>query len=1108
MYRLRNSLLRLLLLGALASPSAHANAQSIGDSLESGFRNPPASARPRTWWHWTQSNVTKEGITKDLEWMHRVGIAGAQLADVNAGGGQTVEHKIVFGTPEWLDAVRHAAAEARRLGLDLDLFASPGWSLTGGPWVKPAQAMKKLVFSERVVDGGTPVRGVFVLPAPPRVNGPIRNLVRAGSANDPTFYADDRVIAYRTPSAERDVALLHPVVTTHAGTVDGTALLDDDLNTALVVQAPAEGAAWIQLTLPAPMPLRAVSLAARGSIPVGRLLASDDGTHFRTLATLPGAQQYRPSGVRTYAFPVTTARIVRLELTGAAPTPAQVMSQAETAPAKEYAITELMPHTGGRVHRWEEKAGFNFLFEYESSPTPALDASAVIPRGDVVDVTSHLRADGTLDWNVPAGRWTILRFGYSLTGAKNRPAVPAALGYEVDKLSRAHVEQYLRDYTGPIARALGPLWGTSVHHVLLDSWEAGIQNWTDSMLVEFRARRGYDPTPYLPALAGRVVESAEVSDRFLWDFRRTLVDMFAENHYGTATRFLHAQGIRTYSEASGVSLEPLEDALLNKKQVDIPMGEFWFRSLHPWAMYYADVRGAASAAHVYGKPLVAAESWTGGGYESPYALKQVGDYWLAQGINRLIFHTSAHQPLDTKPGNTMVGTHVNRNITWAEQAAPFMTYLARSSFLLQQGKPVADLLYLLNEGAPSTMPFWGAGLQPAPPAGYDYDYTNVDALLTRVSVAADGALLLPDGVRYRVLVLPPTDRMTLPVLRKVAELVRGGATVVGRKPERSPSLVGYPASDTALAALATEVWGDLDGTSRTRRAYGRGAVVWGDSLSKVLADGHVAPDVAYARPIDGDLAWIHRQAGETAIYYLASPLDRPVELDVRFRVAGEQPELWHPDTGAREVLAWHADSGHTTVRLHLAPHDAAFVVFRARAGAAPPAPPVAATRRTLATVSGPWTLHFPSGLGAPPSITMAALAPWSASADSGVKYFSGTASYARTITAPANWFRRGRTLLLSLGEVRDLAEVVVNGTTLPLLWKAPFDVDVTRALHRGANRVEIRVTNEWTNRILGDRTVPASQRVLAPGPPPFGRAPSLPASGLLGPVTILSVDSP
>jgi hypothetical protein len=1103
---MRRPLIVLAAMASLASPIRFIAAQRAPDSLALGFRTPPPSARPRTWWHWTRSNVTKEGITKDLEWMKRVGIAGVQLADVNAGGGQTVEKKIVFGTPEWLDAVRHAATEADRLGLELDLFASPGWSLTGGPWVKPEQAMKRLVWSEAIVQG--PRHVTMTLPHPPTNNGPIRNLARGTAPSpDPTFYGDDAVIAYRTPPDERDVASLHPTVTTQAGAVDGSALLDDDLNTALVVRPPqAGGAAWIQLAFASPVRVRAVSLASRGSIPFGRVLASDDGTRFRTLVTLPGAQQYRPSGVRTYAVPETSARFFRLELTGAPPTPAGVMAQAPPQPAREFAITEFVPQTGARVHRWEEKAGFNFLFEYESSPTPAVPPASTIPRAGVVDLTRRMTPDGILDWDVPAGRWTILRMGRSLTGAKNRPAVPAALGYEVDKLRRAHVEQYLRDYTGPIKQALGPLYGKSVRHVLLDSWEAGIQNWTDSMVAQFRARRGYDPTPYLPALAGRVVESADVSDRFLWDFRRTLVDMFAENHYGTATEFLHEQGIGTYSEASGVSLEPLEDALLDKKQVDIPMGEFWFRPLHPWAMYYADVRGAASAAHVYGKPIVAAESWTGGGYESPYSLKKVGDYWLAQGINRLIFHTSAHQPLDTKPGNTMVGTHINRNITWAEQAAPFMTYLARNSFLLQQGKPVVDLLYLLNEGAPSTMPFWGAGLQPAPPAGYDYDYINADALLTRLSVAADGRLVLPDGVSYRVLVLPPIDRMTLPVLRKIAALVRGGATVIGPRPSKSPSLVGYPGADVELAALAEDVWGDLDGTSRTKRGYGAGTVVWGQPPAGVLAALRVDPDVELARPLDGDVAWIHRRTSDADIYYVTSSSDHSLELDVRFRVTGREPEIWRPDTGALEPASYRADGGRTTVRVPMTEHDALFVVFRRPAPAASRALPTV-TRSTLATLQGPWRVRFPAGLGAPTAITMPTLASWTANPDSGVKYFSGTAAYARTVQASASWFARGRTIVLGLGDVRDLAEVVVNGTALPLLWKAPFEVDVTRALRPGANQLEIRVTNEWSNRLLGDRTMPADRKILSGAPPPFGPPAPLAQSGLLGPVTLTSVES-
>jgi hypothetical protein len=428
------------------------------------------------------------------------------------------------------------------------------------------------------------------------------------------------------------------------------------------------------------------------------------------------------------------------------------MSQAPSAPAKEYTLLEaVLPFRRARTPLGRE-SGLQFSLRVRVSADTCdarnFDHSTV----DIVDLTGKMNKDGSLNWDVPAGNWTILRMGYSLTGSKNRPAVPAGLGYEVDKLSRKHTESYLRGYTDPLAQSLGPLYGKSLRYVLLDSWEAGMQNWTEEMLSEFQRRRGYDPTPYLPALTGRVVISAEVSDRFLWDFRRTLADMFADNHYKVAADFLRQQGIGTYSEAAGVSLEIPEDTLLNKKHLDIRWASSGRAICIRQRCTIRTCAAPASASHVYGKTLVATESFTGGGYESPYALKKIVDYWFAQGVNRIIFHTSAHQPLDTKPGNTMVGTHINRNITWAEQGQPFMTYLARNSFMLQQGRFVADLAYLLNEGAPSTMPFWGAGLQPAVPEGFDYDYVNTDVVLNRMSVNAEGRIVLPDGMSYSVLV--------------------------------------------------------------------------------------------------------------------------------------------------------------------------------------------------------------------------------------------------------------------------------------------------------------------------------------------------------------------
>ena len=1086
-------------------------AQPPADPLEQNFRNPPDSAKPRTWWHWTGSNITKEGITKDLEWMQRAGIGGFQLADVAAGGGQTVEKKIPFGSPEWLDAVRHSAAEADRLGLEMALFASPGWSETGGPWVKPEQAMKKVVWSTMAVEG--PRRFRAKLPHPPSNNGPIRNLSTGGGGGappDPTYYGDSAVLAWRTPADEVEMADLDPKVTTSAGPLDATALLDDDLNTAVTIPAPAGGGpAWIQYEFARPFRARAFSLGGRGGIPAGRVLASADGVNFRTLVTLPGPQGYRGGPARTFAFPEISVRFYRVELTGAPLSPAAVMAQSAPQPAPRYVLTEAVFHSGARVHRWEEKAGFIVFDEFESLGTPPVPAAATIPRVGVVDLTSKLAPDGTLNWDVPRGKWTVLRMGYSLTGAKDRPAVPSGSGYEVDKLSRKDVEAYYHGYFDPIAQALGPLFGKSLQYVLMDSWEAGLQNWTDDMAAEFRRRRGYDPTPYLPALSGRVVESAEVSDRFLWDFRRTVADLIAENHFGVLSEMLRQHGLGTYGEASGVSMEIMEDTLLNKSKVEIPMGEFWVHDLHPFPMYYADVRGAASAAHVYGKPLVATESFTGGGYEAPYTLKKIGDYWFAQGVNRIVFHTSAHQPLDTKPGNTMVGTHINRNITWAEQAGPFMTYLARTSFLLQQGKFVADLAYLLPEGAPSTMPFWGAGLQPAPPEGYDYDCVNTDVLLNRLSVAADGRLVLPDGMSYRVLVLPEIDRMTVPVLGKIRELVAGGATVVGPRPVRSPSLAGYPEADREIEAIAGEVWGGLNGVNATARAYGKGKVVWGMPLAEVLAAMQVAPDFEYAKSLDVEMPWIHRRAGDTDIYFVANRTDRALETEARFRVSGKQAELWHPDTGATEPAEYAIADSRTTVPLHLAERESVFVVFRRPAATLSRTLPHPAVV-TLATIGGPWDVAFPPGAGAPPKLQLAHLESWTANANDGVKYFSGTATYTKPIEAPPSWFRAGARVLLDLGSVQDVAEVSVNGRDLGTLWKPPYQVDVTGVLHPGANQLEVKITNEWTNRLLGDQRVSPDKRVLAPGTP-AGRGGGLqtpPDSGLIGPVSVLSVSKP
>ena len=1081
---------------ALLTSFAPTQAQDDVAGLASGFRNPPDSARPRTWWHWTSGNVTLQGITRDLEWMKRVGIAGFQLADVGTGGGQTIDRPLAFGSPEWYAAVHHTATEAERLNLEMALFSSPGWSETGGPWVTPAQGMKRMVWTEMRVEG--PARFDAVLPQAPA------NL---------DFYADSVVLALPLPAGDIDARTQKPVVTSSGGAVDATALLDGNPRTTVTVATPAKGQpAWLELRFERPFAARALTVSGRAGgrngVPVGRVLAGDAPDSLRTIVTLPGAQLYRQGSIRTFAFPEVSARIWRIEMTAAPLDPALTMSEERPRVVDSYELNEFLPHGGARVHRFEEKAGSSqFLFEYDSVPTPDVPSDAVVRLDRVVDLTRSMASDGRLQWNVPPGRWLIQRFGYVPTGARNRPATGPGSGLEADKLSARHMEAYFHGYLDPIAAKLGPLFGRRLQYLMMDSWEAGMQNWTDEMIDQFRRRRGYDPTPYLPVMTGHIVTSADVSDRFLWDFRRTLADMWAEYHYGTMSRLLEERGMGAYAEAAGVSLEIPEDTLLNKKQVAIPMGEFWVRDLHPRLMYLQDVRGAASASHVYGKPLTAAESFTGGGYESPFALKKVSDYWLAQGINRMVFHTSAHQPLDTKPGNTMVGTHINRNMTWAEQARLVMTYFARQLFMLQQGRFVADFAYLLNEGAPSTPPIWGAGTTPTPPQGHDFDFINADALLTLASVDQTGHVVLPSGMRYKVLMLPESRRMRPELLRRILALVEGGATVAGPRADASPSLSDHPRADEEVRQLSAAIWGDLDGTSRTIRRIGKGMVVWGRSPGDILRLMNVSKDFEYGGGRAGaEMAWLHRRVGETDIYYVANLTDDRQDLQAIFRVEKREAELWRPDTGAMAPAAYSSQGARTLVPLALEPRESLFVVFprpAARASRAVSTPRFS----TVATLQGSWRVTFPPNLGAPPSITLTALQSWTRHANEGVRYFSGTATYTKTVQASREWRRPGRRLFLDLGSVADVADVAVNGRAVDTVWKPPYRVDITSALRAGRNEITIAVTNQWSNRIIGDRAVAANRRVL--GAVPAGRAggPAEPQeSGLLGPVTVLGSD--
>jgi hypothetical protein len=436
-----------------------------------------------------------------------------------------------------------------------------------------------------------------------------------------------------------------------------------------------------------------------------------------------------------------------------------------------------------------------------------------------------------------------------------------------------------------------------------------------------------------------------------------------------------------------------------------------------------------------------------------------------------------------------------------------MDYVARNEYMLQQGRFVADLAYLLPEGAPATMPFWGPGLNPALPKGYDYDFVNTDLLLQQMTVGADGRIHLPSGMSYRVLVLPPTDAMSVAAIRKIAELVRGGAWVLGQRPRHSTGLAGYPQSEAEVDKVAETLWGGLDGVTSTQRQVGKGMVNWGLTPDEVMRKAGLAPDVDTSAALDGGVVWLHRTAGDADIYYLANQKDASQNVEARFRVAGKVPELWNPMTGETRAAAWSATSAATTVSIPLAERESVYVVFRtptrSLSGGAP-----AVTARTIATLEGPWPLRFLPGPGAPKAgLGLPKLASWTANADPMVKFFSGSGVYTKTVHLTAAQLEAGH-IVLDLGVAKDIAEVRVNGQAQGIVWAPPYAVDITRGLKAGANTIEIRVTNEWTNRIIGDRALPAGQKVLnvpASAAGMFGQAPEPPLSGLLGPVVLKSV---
>lgn len=1089
-------------LGFAALFVANFSAYAQNSPLKKDFLNPPNAAKPRVWWHWMNGNISKSGIKKDLDWMSKSGIGGFQNFDASLFTPVVVPEKLVFMTPAWKDAFRFTTEYASEKGLEMAIAGSPGWSVTGGPWVTDADGMKKYVWSEQRVVGGKKLN--ISLAKPSDITGPMQNVPfeeggfsAGGGKKKPKFYQDIAVWAYPVPEKDLSARELHPLLSSSGGTFTLEALTDGDLHQMSLLPPVEIGSnAWIQYTFEEPTEISSVVLSneSYGEMAVFNgggnnrsIQGSVDGLTFTEITQVPSTI----TSQTTVSFVPQKLKAIRLcyrtEKPGGAGSLAMFGIKPSSTP-KGTKIAEFNVFTRPRVHLFEAKAGFEAHKELAQTGTP--EVAGPLPE-QILNVTQFLQADGTLIWDAPVGKWDIIRFGYSLTGKKNHPASPEATGLEVDKLDRSAVTRYLENYLNQYADATGGKLGErGLSHMVLDSYEAGHMNWSSTFAADFKAKRGYDLGPWMPVLAGRIVKNSTSSEAFLWDVRKTIGELIVENHYELIGELLAKRGMKRYTESHEGGRIYLADGMDVKRKAAIPMAAMW----QPGALAEgkdeevrsrADIREAASVAHIYGQNIVAGESMTTAGNSfspHPGSLKRTADMELASGLNRFVIHTSVHQPLDNLfPGLSLgpFGQWFTRQETWADQAHVWANYLGRSSYLLQQGKNVADVLYYYGENHNITA--LAKEALPAIPAGYEFDYVNSSALRDAISFQK-GRLLSLGGTTYRLLVLDASaQQMTLATLKRIFALAKQGTSIAGVAPVSSPSL----ADNTEEFAQVLSQLKSLP------------TVLFGAKLEDILAKQGVAPDVQVHKN-QAEVLFQHRQGAGRDIYWLNSRSDLPNQAQISFRIVGKNPRIYNPETGQISDVAYQTINGRTWINFEFSPWDAQFIVFEGVATSKFRVKP----RETIVQkieITGPWHVKFQADRGAPAEITLSNLISLNQHDLAGVKYFSGAATYVNSLEIPA--LLAGEKIRLNLGEVKNLAEIYVNGQKVTTLWKQPFVTDISAFVHAGTNQIEVKIINSWVNRLIGDAQKGAKKITYLSMPMMIQAGMPTETSGLLGPVT-------